>query len=92
MIWDEREQKLFGARDLSGYRTLYYYRDHQRFAFCTIIEPLLSLPYIEKRLNEEWFAEYLAISGMIDAVDAQLHLIKILNKFLHSHSIMIVRR
>ena len=63
---------MFGARDLSGYRTLYYYRDHQRFAFCTTIEPLLTLPYIEKRLNEEWLAEYLAISGMIDTVDARI--------------------
>ena len=71
MIWDERKQQLIGARDPSGYRTLYYYRDYQRFAFCTTIEPLLTLPYIEKRLNEEWLAEYLAISGMIDTVDAR---------------------
>ena len=71
MIWDEREKKLVGGRDPSGYRTLYYYKDHQRFAFCTTIEPLLTLPYIEKRLNEEWLAEYLAISGMIDTVDAR---------------------
>jgi asparagine synthase (glutamine-hydrolysing) len=70
MIWDEREQKLFGARDPSGYRTLYYYRNHSRFAFCTTIEPLLSLPYIEKRLNEEWLAEFIAITGMIDTVGA----------------------
>ncbi len=70
MIWDEREQKLFGARDPSGYRTLYYYKDHRRFAFCTTIEPLLNLPYIEKKLNEEWLAEFLAITGMIDTVDA----------------------
>lgn len=24
MIWDERKQRMFGARDFSGYRTLYY--------------------------------------------------------------------
>ena len=35
-------------------------KTHGTFAFCTTIEPLLSLPYIEKRLNEEWLAEYLA--------------------------------
>ena len=27
MIWDEREKKLFGARDFSGSRTLYYYQN-----------------------------------------------------------------
>ena len=26
MIWDQRNQKLFGARDASGYRTLYYFK------------------------------------------------------------------
>ena len=33
MIWDEREQKLFGARDFSGSRTLYYYRDQNHICF-----------------------------------------------------------
>lgn len=70
MIWDEKEQKLFGARDPSGYRTLYYYHDFSRFIFCTTIEPLLSLPGVEKELNEEWVAEFLAISGTTDTVDA----------------------
>ncbi|TLS35555.1 asparagine synthase-related protein [Pseudalkalibacillus caeni] len=72
MIWDEREQKLFGARDPSGYRTLYYYSNDSTFTFCTTIEPLLSLPTIKKQLNEKWLAEYIAISGMIDTVDAHI--------------------
>ena len=46
-------------------------RDHKRLAFCTTIEPLLTLPYIEKKLNEQWLAEFLAITGMIDTVDAR---------------------
>ncbi len=70
IIWDDKKQKLFGARDPSGYRTLYYYYDTTKFAFCTTIKPLLALPYIEKKLNESWLAEYMAISGMIDTVDA----------------------
>lgn len=70
MIWDDKKQKLFGARDPSGYRTLYYYNDTTKFAFCTTIKPLLALPYVEKKLNESWLAEYMAISGMIDTVDA----------------------
>ncbi|MBM7573496.1 lasso peptide isopeptide bond-forming cyclase [Aquibacillus albus] len=71
MIWDEREQKLFGARDPSGYRTLYYYYNHSSFTFCTTIEPILALPNMKKRLNEQWLAEYLANSGTIDTVDAR---------------------
>ncbi|RKL66393.1 asparagine synthetase B [Salipaludibacillus neizhouensis] len=70
VLWDEKKQKLFGARDHAGYRTLYYHFNQNKFSFCTTIEPLLSLPYIPKNLNEEWLAEYLAISGNIDTVDA----------------------
>ncbi|WP_117149463.1 asparagine synthase-related protein [Paraliobacillus zengyii] len=72
MIWDEREQKLFGARDPSGYRTLYYYLNQSNFSFCTTIEPLLELSFTRKKLNEAWLAEFLAISGMIDTVDARM--------------------
>jgi asparagine synthase (glutamine-hydrolysing) len=69
MIWDERNQKLFGARDFSGSRTLYYYKDQERFAFCTTIMPLFTLPGVKKVINEKWLAEYLAIPGMVDAID-----------------------
>lgn len=72
MIWDERKQTLFGARDISGYRTLYYTEKQSSFSFCTTIEPLLSLSYVEKRLNEQWLAEYLVLTGMIDTLDAYM--------------------
>jgi asparagine synthase (glutamine-hydrolysing) len=72
MIWDERKQTLFGARDVSGYRTLYYFQNTSRFSFCTTIDPLLSLPFVQKRLNEQWLAEYLVLTGMIDTLDAYM--------------------
>ncbi|MDM5463586.1 MULTISPECIES: asparagine synthase-related protein [Bacillus cereus group] len=90
MIWDERKQKLFGARDFSGSRTLYYYKNQQRFAFCTTIQPLLTLPYVRKQLNEQWLAEYLAISGMVDVVDATMTPYKNIEQVPPSHSISIV--
>ena len=48
MIWDQKNRKLFGARDFSGSRTLYFHRNKDKFAFCTTIEPLLALPYIKR--------------------------------------------
>lgn len=69
MIWDEQERKLFGARDFSGARTLYFFRSQQRFAFCTAIKPLFSLAYIKKDLNEQWIAEFVANPLMFDSVD-----------------------
>ncbi|MFC5701750.1 asparagine synthase-related protein [Cohnella faecalis] len=70
MIWDEAERRLFGARDFSGNRTLYFARASGRFAFSTIIKPLFSLPYISNALNEQWLAEYLANPGRLETVDA----------------------
>lgn len=91
MIWDATKQQIFGARDASGYRTLYYYRNFSRFVFCTTIEPLLSLPFVNKQLNEQWLAEYLAISGMIDTVDALTTPYKNIEQVPPAHSITITR-
>ncbi|WP_164667424.1 asparagine synthase-related protein [Virgibacillus doumboii] len=89
MIWDEKNQKLFGARDFSGTRSLYYYHDDQRFAFCTVMEPLLKLPYVKKKLNEEWLAEYLAIPNMIDSVDVLKTAVKDIQQVPPSHTITV---
>ena len=91
MIWDERNQKLFGARDFSGSRTLYYYYDKQRVVFCTTISPLLALPYIRRELNEQWIAEYLAISTVVDTVDTSITPYKKIEQVPPAHSITIDR-
>ncbi|WP_318505237.1 asparagine synthase-related protein [Bacillus sp. T3] len=90
MIWDEREQKMFGARDFSGTRTLYYFWDNNRFAFSTTMKPLLSLPYIEKQLNEQWIAEFLAIQDMFDTVDTSSTVYKNIYQIPPSHSISLL--
>lgn len=72
VIWDEKEQKVFLARDFSGSRTLYYYYENNQIVISTTIEPLLTLPYIDMKINEQWIAEYLAISGVIDVVDSSI--------------------
>ncbi|MCM3574675.1 asparagine synthase-related protein [Mesobacillus subterraneus] len=89
IIWDERNQKLFGARDFSGSRTLYYYKDDERFAFCTTIMPLFTLPGVKKELNEEWMAEFLAIPGMVDAIDVYSTVYKTILQVPPSHAISI---
>ncbi|WP_066186726.1 asparagine synthase-related protein [Gracilibacillus timonensis] len=89
MIWDEQKQRLFGARDFSGARSLYYFRGDQRFAFCTVMEPLLTLPYVQRRLNESWLAEYLAISTFIDAVDVSHTVLEDIQQVPPSHTITV---
>ena len=55
------------------------------------MEPLFTLPYIKKELNEEWLAEFLAIVGMIDVVDANSTVYKNIQQVPPSHSITIIR-
>jgi asparagine synthase (glutamine-hydrolysing) len=69
LIWDMNKRTLFAARDFSGGRTLYFCRSGTAVAFCTIIRPLFALPGIEKKLNEQWLAEFLAITTNSDSTD-----------------------
>ncbi|WP_078545767.1 asparagine synthetase B family protein [Litchfieldia alkalitelluris] len=89
MIWDEKEKKLFGARDFSGSRTLYFNRSESHFSFCTIIEPLFKLPFVKKQLNEEWFAEYLTIPGMNEAVNTSITPFKEVEQLPPAHCIRV---
>ncbi|MGG0724432.1 lasso peptide isopeptide bond-forming cyclase [Bacillus mycoides] len=89
MIWDEKKQILFGARDFSGSRTLYFYRSENKFAFCTIIKPLFTLPHVEKKLNEQWIAEFLAIPVNFESVDPQLTVYKYIEQVPPSHTVLV---
>ncbi|MDE5413810.1 asparagine synthase-related protein [Alkalihalobacterium chitinilyticum] len=92
MIWDEKKQKLFGARDFSGARTLYYVNGEYQFAFSTTIKPLFSLPYISTKLNEEWLAEFIAIPSMVEAVDMSTTVYQSVFQVPPSHSITVENR
>lgn len=87
IIWDEKCNKLFGARDFSGARTLYYYFDQRQFVFCTLINPLFKIPNIKRRINETWIADFLAIPGMIDSIDVHSTAYKNIMQIPPSHSI-----
>ncbi|WP_394184125.1 asparagine synthase-related protein [Metabacillus halosaccharovorans] len=89
MIWDMKKQMLFGARDLSGMRTLYYFKNERRFAFCSIIEPLLTLPYVSKDFNEQWLAEFLAIPSMVDSTDTSSSVYMQINQVPPAHKIIV---
>lgn len=89
MIWDERKQSLFGARDFSGNRTLYFHRSNEFFAFCTVIHPLLSLPGAGHQLNEEWVSEFLAIQNRVDAMDYYSTVYRGIEQLPPAHSVSI---
>jgi asparagine synthase (glutamine-hydrolysing) len=58
-IWDQREHKLFCARDSAGIRSFYYYASPDVFAFASEIKALRMLPGVPAVLNELRVADYL---------------------------------
>lgn len=71
-IWDENRQELFCAVDHTGTRTFYYYQSSEFFAFATLIKPLFVLPQINKKHNEIWVADFLAMPSVMHQLDPEL--------------------
>lgn len=60
-VWDARRKALFAARDAAGTRHFYYHQGKDWFAFASEIKGLLTLPRIERRLNETRLLDYLVV-------------------------------
>jgi asparagine synthase (glutamine-hydrolysing) len=88
-IWDGRNRTLFGARDFSGNRSLYFARTRELFAFSTVIEPLFSIPGVDKQLNELWLSEFLAIPTTTESVDLFTTVYKHVGQIPPAHTISV---
>ncbi|OPA24259.1 asparagine synthase (glutamine-hydrolyzing) [Bacillus cereus] len=60
VIWDEKEKKLFGARDIFGIKPFYYYKKENDFIFGSEIKGLLPHPDLKKEFNEALLPAYLS--------------------------------
>ncbi|WP_026672547.1 asparagine synthase-related protein [Alkalihalobacterium bogoriense] len=87
VIWDERNNNCFAARDFSGTRTLYYFYNDDIIVFSTTIEPLFCYSEQRKILNENWLAEYLAITAVVDTANASITPYQNIYQVQPSHSI-----
>lgn len=58
-IWDERQDKLFLARDRVGKKPLIYYYDSQYFCFASEFTALLACGLIEKKIDRSMINPYL---------------------------------
>ena len=58
-IWDARRQCFFAGRDAAGTRHFYYHQGKGWFAFASEIKGLMTLPAIERRLNESRLLDYI---------------------------------
>jgi len=90
-IFDHNKNELFCARDHVGKRTLYFTNNSNTFAFCTLMKPLFMIPGVEKRVNELWIADFLAISSIVHEIDSNHTVYKDIQQLLPAHSITINR-
>jgi len=58
-IYDESKNRLYLARDHFGMRPLFYFNHPDYFVFSTELRGILTLPFFEKKLNENWLLDFL---------------------------------
>ncbi|OEF98768.1 asparagine synthase (glutamine-hydrolyzing) [Desulfuribacillus alkaliarsenatis] len=66
LIWDEKNQRLYGARDPFGIKPYYYVETNERFAFASEIKSLLQLPEYKAEVDEQSFLNYLTFQYVPD--------------------------
>ncbi len=62
VIYDARENVLFGSRDRFGVKPFYYFADKKYFAFASEIKALINLPFFEKEVNSKAVFDYLVLN------------------------------
>ena len=68
-IWDEKEQKLFAARDRFGEKPFYYCYSDEGFFFASEIKAFWKIG-VEKNYNSNLLLQYIATGFAQDAMDA----------------------
>jgi asparagine synthase (glutamine-hydrolysing) len=86
-IWDERNQRLFCARDPFGVKPFYYHSSSRLFAFGSEIKALLELPEVSRQLDDLRIAGYL--TGMIDDTEATFY--SAIRRLPPAHWMMVTR-
>jgi asparagine synthase (glutamine-hydrolysing) len=91
-IWDARKEELFCARDHVGKRTFYYYLSDERFAFCTVIKPLLAVKGKGRELNEEWIANYFSLLEGLHELDTSATIYQEIRQLPPAHTLKVSAR
>lgn len=62
-VWDERERRLFAARDPLGIKPFMYAAEDGGLVFASTLAPFLALPDFPRRLDAEALRDYLAFQS-----------------------------
>lgn len=69
-IWDEKEKKLFAARDRFGEKPFYYFEDDGYFVFASEMKAIWAAG-LKKEMNEKMLLNYLALGQVQNAADKE---------------------
>jgi asparagine synthase (glutamine-hydrolysing) len=61
VIYDQKRQRLFGARDRVGIKPLYYFNQPRVFAFASELKSLLTLPAVSRDLDLQSLYHYMTL-------------------------------
>lgn len=66
VIWDKKNKKLFGARDIFGIKPFYYYKKDGEFLFGSEIKSFLEHPRFEKSVNVKRLPDWMSFEYLPD--------------------------
>lgn len=90
VIFDEKKEKVFCARDHMGGRTLYYNFQKGRFIFGTLTSLIFQLLH-NKELNERWITDFLALFGPMHNSEATETIYKEIYQLEPAHYMVITK-
>ncbi len=69
-IWDEKEEKLFAARDRFGEKPFYYYEDEGNFIFASEMKALWAVG-VEKKTDNKMLLNYITLGHVQNCIDKE---------------------
>ena len=69
-IWDEKQEKLFAARDRFGEKPFYYYEDENHFIFASEMKAMWAIG-IEKKIDNKMLLNYLTLGHVQNCIDKE---------------------
>lgn len=88
VIWDNREKKLFCARDKFGMKQLYYAQKNHSFIVSNTLGCILKHPLVSKNLNEKAIGGFL-LFGDYKWIDKSITMFQDVIKLLPAHKLVI---
>ena len=69
-IWDDKEEKLFTARDRFGEKPFYYYEDEGNFIFASEMKALWAIG-VDKKINNKMLLNYITLGHVQNCIDKE---------------------